>query len=77
MRYASHCAASFPIGSGATEGTCWLMQDRVEKPGQSWEDGLPGVLAMRALVLFQRWQSAWKCYAATHRKNVHDVAVAA
>jgi len=74
MRYASHYAAKLPIGSGATEGTCWLMQERVKKPGQSWEDGLPGTLAMRSLVLSDRWNHAWPAYATTHRKEVRDAA---
>ncbi|MSP59745.1 MAG: hypothetical protein EXR72_05275, partial [Myxococcales bacterium] len=48
MRYASHYAANLPIGSGATESTCWQMQQRVKLPGQSWEThGLRGILAMR------------------------------
>jgi hypothetical protein len=36
MRYGSHHAANLPIGSGATEGTCWQMQARVKRAGQSW-----------------------------------------
>ena len=45
IRYASHHAAKLAIGSGATESTCWQMQQRVKLPGQSWEVGLRGVLA--------------------------------
>lgn len=68
MRYAAH----LPIGSGATESTCWQMQQRVKLPGQSWnKPGLRGVLAMRALVLSDRWSAAWQPYAATHRQEVH------
>ena len=74
MRYATHYAANLPIGSGATESTCWQMQQRVTLPGQSWEAGLRGVLAMRGLSLSARWLSAWQPYAATHRKEVHAVA---
>lgn len=75
MRYASHYRANLPIGSGATESTCWQMQQRVKLPGQSWEvPGLRGVLAMRALVLSDRWPLAWPCYAATHRKEVRVAA---
>jgi hypothetical protein len=74
MRYASYYAASLPIGSGATESTCWQMQQRVKLPGQSWEVGLPGVLAMRGLALSDRWTSAWQPYAAKHRKQVRLVA---
>jgi hypothetical protein len=71
MRYASHYKANLPIGSGATEGTCWQMQRRVQRPGQSWETpGLRGILSVRALVLSGRWREAWKPYAASHRKVV-------
>ncbi len=75
MRYASHYRADLPIGSGATESTCWQMQQRVKLPGQSWDvPGLRGILAMRALVLSERWRPAWQVYAATHRKNVRVAA---
>lgn len=75
MRYAAHYAANLPIGSGATESTCWQMQQRVKLPGQSWDKpGLRGVLAMRALVLSDRWSAAWQPYAATHRKEVRAAA---
>lgn len=75
MRYATHYAANLPIGSGATESTCWQMQQRVKLPGQSWDKpGLRGVLAMRALVLSDRWLAAWQPYAATHRKEVRAAA---
>lgn len=75
MRYASHYAANLPIGSGATESTCWQMQQRVKLPGQSWEPrGLRAVLAMRALTLSDRWTTAWPAYAARHRKEVRVAA---
>ena len=78
MRYATHYAANLPIGSGATESTCWQMQQRVKLPGQSWDvPGLRGILAMRALVLSDRWLAAWPSYAATHRKEVRAVRAAA
>lgn len=74
MRYASHYAANLPIGSGATESTCWQMQQRVKRPGQSWEVGLRGVLAMRGLAVSDRWVTAWQPYAAKHRKEVRIAA---
>jgi hypothetical protein len=75
MRYAAHYAENLPIGSGATESTCWQMQQRVKLPGQSWDaPGLRGVLAMRALVLSDRWSTAWQPYAATHRKEIRITA---
>lgn len=75
MRYASHHAANLAIGSGATESTCWMMQRRVKRPGQSWQvPGLRGTLATRALVASNRWHSAWPCYAAKHRRTVRCLA---
>jgi hypothetical protein len=74
MRYASHHAAKLAIGSGATESTCWQMQQRVKLPGQSWEVGLRGVLATRGLALSERWTSAWQPYAAKHRREVRSLA---
>jgi hypothetical protein len=71
MRYASFHQANLPIGSGATESTCWQMQQRVKLPGQSWEpDGLKGTLAVRALVLSNRWGPAWNHYASRHRAEI-------
>lgn len=74
MRYASHRAANLPIGSGATESTCWQMQQRVKLPGQSWEIGLRGVLATRGLALSERWTAAWQPYAAKYRREVRPLA---
>jgi len=74
MRYATHYAANLPIGSGATESTCWQMQQRVKLPAQSWEGGLRGVLAIRGLALSDRWLAAWQSYAATHRATVRIAA---
>ena len=71
MRYASYYEANLLIGSGATESTCWQMQQRVKLPGQSWEPGgLSGVLAVRGLVLSDRWDAAWVPYAAEHRMEI-------
>jgi len=81
MRYASHYAGNLPIGSGATEGTCWQMQGRVKRPGQSWKavvepdqptrtPGLNGVMTTRGLVLSDRWDAAWPTYAASHHKEL-------
>ncbi|MCC7074908.1 MAG: hypothetical protein IT383_26595 [Deltaproteobacteria bacterium] len=71
MRYASFYRQRLPIGSGATESTCWQMQQRVKLPGQSWAPhGLRGILAIRALVVSERWQSAWDHYASFHRAEV-------
>jgi hypothetical protein len=75
MRYASLYAANLAIGSGATEGSCALMQQRVKRRGQSWEPpGLRGILAIRGLVLSDRWGAAWQSYAAKHRSEVRSAA---
>jgi hypothetical protein len=71
MRYATHYAKNLPIGSGVTENTCWTMQDRVKRPGQSWESaGLRAILVLRSLVESDRWTHAWPAFAATHRRDV-------
>ena len=75
MRYASHYAANLPIGSGATESTCWQMQERVKRAGQSWQPpGIRGVLGVRGIVLSDRWEDAWPAYAATHRRQLRRAA---
>ena len=71
MRYASFYAQGLAIGSGATEGTVGLMQQRVKRRGQSWvARGLRGILSIRCLVLSERWEAAWQAFAADHRKEV-------
>ncbi len=75
MRYASHYAAKLPIGSGATESTCWQMQQRVKRPAQSWRpEGLRGVMSIRGLVLSDRWDTAWPAVAARHIRPVRRAA---
>ena len=76
MRYASRKAAGLPIGSGDTENTCWLMQRRVKSVGQSWapDVGLPGILALRALVLSDRWHAILEIYVANITQEVRRAA---
>ena len=75
MRYASLHKQGLPIGSGDTENTVWLMQQHVKRPAQAWASkGLRGVLVLRALVLSERWDSAWQKFASTHRKEVKEAA---
>ncbi len=70
IRYATHCAANLPIGSGAIESTCWSMQQRQAlRANRGTSLACGGILAMRALVLSDRWFTAWQPYAATHRKT--------
>ena len=75
MRYATRYSQRLPIGSGDTENTVWLMQQRVKRAGQSWQvRGLRGVLTLRALVLSERWEAAWASYAATKHEEVRRAA---
>ena len=85
MRYASHHTANLPIGSGATEGTCWQMQARVKRPGQTWQSiarpdhsrrapGLNGIMTTRGLVLSERWDVAWDAHAANHQQDLRRAA---
>jgi hypothetical protein len=51
------------------------MARRVKRAGQSWETtGLRATLAVRGLVLSDRWEHAWQPYAASHRKEIRMVA---
>ncbi len=69
MRYATLWEQGLAIGSGATESTCALMQLRTKRPGMAWEvPGLRGTLAIRGLVLSDRWSSAWAAYRAGERQ---------
>lgn len=64
MRYATLRRANLVIGSGATESTCKLIGHRTNRSGIRW--GVPGVrgtMAIRALVLSDRWDLAWEHYA--------------
>ncbi len=75
MRYASFYAANLPIGGGATENACFVMQKRVKQSGQSWEvPGLRSVLTVRALVTSERWDHAWPIIATARRREIQPVA---
>jgi hypothetical protein len=75
MRYATRYSQKLPIGSGDTENTVWLMQQRVKRAGQSWQTpGLRGILVLRALVLSGRWDAAWASYASAHHQEVRYAA---
>lgn len=74
MRYAAMARQNLPIGSGATESTCALMQLRVKRPGMAWETpGLRGIMTIRGVVLSDRWAPAWNIYAARHRSEVRSI----
>jgi hypothetical protein len=71
MRYAHLRALKLPIGSGATESSCALMQTRVKRPGMAWEPpGLRGILCLRGLVLAERWEAVWPSCSANSRASV-------
>lgn len=75
MRYATLRAHHLPIGSGATESTCALMQLRTKQPGMAWEvPGLRAVIAIRTLALSGRWRAAWAAYRASARMQVRCAA---
>jgi hypothetical protein len=75
MRYATLRAHHLTIGSGATESTCALMQLRTKRPGMAWEvPGLRSVIAVRALILSDRWPAAWAAYRAAARTEVRSAA---
>lgn len=75
MRYATLRAHHLPIGSGATESTCALMQLRTKRPGMAWEvPGLRATIGVRTLALSDRWPAAWAAYRANARRQVRCVA---
>lgn len=64
MRYAKARRANLFIGSGATESTCKLIGQRTNRSGSRWRpNGVEGTMAIRALVISQRWDIAWRHYA--------------
>ena len=64
MRYAALRRANHVIGSGTTESTCKLIGHRTNRSGTRWRvQGVRGTMAIRALVLSDRWDLAWEHYA--------------
>lgn len=64
MRYATLRGANLVIGSGTTESTCKLIGQRTNRSGTRWRvPGLRGTMAIRSLVLSDRWDLAWEHYA--------------
>lgn len=71
MAYAIARAANDPVGSGATESTCALLQLRVKHPGSHWGiRGLRGVMNSRAFALSGRWDAAFHFYANSRKQEV-------
>lgn len=58
MDYAAFRAAGFPIGSGTIESACkTVVQARMKQAGMRWSrTGAQAMLALRALLLSDRWQ---------------------
>lgn len=57
MRYREFRAAGCPIGSGSVESACKLVvQQRMKQSGMRWSrDGAQSMLALRSLLLSDRW----------------------
>lgn len=61
MRYPEFRQAGCPIGSGSVESACKaVVQERMKQGGMRWSrDGAQAMLALRTLLLSQRWQDVW------------------
>src|SRR5690606_29593666 len=72
MRYAQARAEGMPVGSGAAESTCGLLQLRVKHPGSHWRPrGLRGTMAARAFAISDRWATAFRIHHSRLRAEVH------
>ncbi len=73
LRYARSKRERLPIGSGVTEGACKsLYAARVKRSGQRWcQDGLTGVLTLRAMHQSERLPRFWRHYKARFCATVH------
>jgi len=62
MRYAEFRAHGYPIGSGTVESACKrLIAARIREAGMIWtQPGAQAILALRAELLSDRWDEAWK-----------------
>lgn len=58
MNYAAYRQAGLPIGSGTIESACkTVVQARMKQAGMRWSrDGAQAMLALRCLLLSNRWQ---------------------
>jgi len=76
IRYATLKREGLPIGSGVTEGACKsLYAARVKRSGQRWhQDGLTGVLTLRALRQSDRLPRFWRHFKMRYRSTVHVIA---
>ena len=77
MRYAAARRANLFIGSGATESTCKLIGQRTNRSGARWRPpGVRGTMAVRSLVLSERWDHAWAHYARSKLSTVTPLSLA-
>jgi hypothetical protein len=62
MRYDQFRAAGYPIGSGTVESACKrLIAARIRESGMIWtQRGAQAILALRAELLSDRWDEAWR-----------------
>jgi hypothetical protein len=66
MRYAEFRRLGYPIGSGAVESACkTVAQARLKQAGMRWSrSGAQAMLALRSIVLSDRWDQIWPTIAA-------------
>lgn len=62
MRYGRFRANGYPIGSGTVESACKrLIAARIRESGMIWtQQGAQAILALRAELLSDRWDEAWR-----------------
>lgn len=72
MDYAAAQKSGLPIGSGNVEATCkTLVAIRMKRAGSRWKEKTgEDVLALRALVLSDRWAGALDMLQHSQRKSV-------
>jgi len=61
LRYQHFREAGYPLGSGTVESACKVvMQERMKQAGMRWSrDGAQAMLALRSVLLSQRWDEVW------------------
>lgn len=76
MRYVALLGAGLPVGSGVTESAAkTVINQRAKGSGQRWsQEGLRGVLTLRALRQSERLPAFWIEYARTRRVSVRQAA---
>jgi hypothetical protein len=67
MDYVRFHQAGFPIGSGCVESGCKVVvQERMKQAGMRWSrNGAQAMLALRSVLLSERWDEVWPSLFAT------------